>query len=207
MGTPMYVTFLMVKLNPYKKYTRSIAILFMVCSAVKQCIMLTAHAASVWNYRLFFDPNTFRLRDVSTADWNSKPYLVNRLTDRDLWLNVDWTTIVMWFLPPAWVIICAAQVYNTHLQFKIGRYVVRQCDAKGAAQAKEEPKASPTLLQTLPRLRWHLLRLRRLLPPTAFPQMCSSVRFQFGSNASRSLPRHRHKCVELGGTAEQPLPV
>lgn len=104
----------------------------------------------MWNYRLFFDPNTFRLRDVSTAEWNKDPYLINRLTDRDLWLNVDWTTIVMWFLPPAWVIICAAQVYNTHLQFKIGRYVVRQCDADGAKakDAEKAPPLGPVLLQT-----------------------------------------------------------
>merc|ERR1712125_226585 len=67
---PMYTCFLLLKLNPSSSYGKRLSILFMGSSVVKQCIMLTAHFANFWNYRLFFNEETFHLRDISTVEWN-----------------------------------------------------------------------------------------------------------------------------------------
>ena len=83
-------------------------------------MMIAAHVANFWNYRLFFQDETFTLRDISTAEWNDKPYFENRTTSRDLWLDVPWMEILMITLPILWVILAIAQFYNTWRQFKIG---------------------------------------------------------------------------------------
>jgi len=122
-SAPMYTAFLLLKLNPNPaKYGKKLAILFMVASSIKQIIMIIAHIANFWNYRLFFHDDTFFLRDVSTADWNDTPYFDIRKSARDLWLYVPWAEILMVSLPILWVILAIAQVYNTRLQFKIGMY-------------------------------------------------------------------------------------
>jgi len=82
--------------------------------------MLAAHIANIWNYRLFFENDTFKLRDVSTSGWNDKPYFDIRRTSRDLFLNVPWIDILIICLPILWLILASAQFYNTWLQFKIG---------------------------------------------------------------------------------------
>lgn len=117
---PMYTCFLLLKLNPNPSNRRKRAILFMTSTVVKQCIMLAAHIANIWNYRLFFEDDTFKLRDVSTSGWNDKPYFDIRRTSRDVFLNVPWIEILIICLPILWVILASAQFYNTWLQFKIG---------------------------------------------------------------------------------------
>jgi len=141
-SAPMYTAFLLLKLDPKPaKHGKRNAVLFLVSSIVKQCIMLTAHAANFWNYRLFFDEDTFRLRDVSTAGWNDKPYFDIRTTARDLWLNVPWVEILMISLPILWVILALAQFYNTWRQFKIFKFEYQKVydgDGNLVAMKKEE---------------------------------------------------------------------
>ena len=130
-SAPMYTAFLMLKLDPNPaKHGKTLSVIFLASSAVKQCIMPAAHAANFWNYRLFFDPDTFKLRDVSTIEWNDKPYFELRLTSRDYFLNVPWNEILMIILPILWVILAIAQFYNTWLQYKIGMYEYRKVYSK-----------------------------------------------------------------------------
>lgn len=120
-SAPMYTSFLLLKLDPNPaKNGKRLAVLFMISSTIKQCMMIAAHVANFWNYRLFFQDDTFTLRDISTAEWNDKPYFDIRTTSRDLWLDVPWMEILMITLPILWVILAIAQFYNTWRQFKIG---------------------------------------------------------------------------------------
>merc|ERR1712176_1117363 len=141
-SAPMYTAFLMLKLDPSPaKHGKRLSVLFLMSSVTKQAIMLTAHAANFWNYRLFFQEETFRLRDVSTAGWNNKPYFDIRMTARDLWLNVPWIEILMISLPILWVILALAQFYNTWVQFKIFKFEYQKVYNDGgdlAAMKKEE---------------------------------------------------------------------
>jgi len=102
--------------------------------------MITAHVASFWNYRLMFDVSTFHLRDISTADWNRDPYFVERLSNRDMFLNMDWTTLLKWALPIIWVLLFLCQIYNTWTQFRIGLYESRRTDEKNHVKPDTDAK-------------------------------------------------------------------
>lgn len=146
---PMYTCFLLLKLNPNRSKSGMFARLFMTSSVVKQCIMLTAHIANFWNYRLFFNDETFKLRDVSTSDWNDKPYFETRLTYRDLFLNIPWMRILVICLPILWIILAGAQFYNTLLQFKIARYELRKVSGIDIKEFQEDGKRDTSLEESI----------------------------------------------------------
>merc|ERR1712039_917055 len=111
----MYSGFLILKLFTQRRAL--FAKMFMCSSAMKTCIMLTAYVVGWWNYRLFFDPRTFYLRDHSTAEWNSDPYFLERMSWREYLLNVPYSDILKVLLPIIWSFLFISQTYNSWLQF------------------------------------------------------------------------------------------
>jgi len=132
----MYSGFLILKLfTPLYPHRRALfAKMFMCSSALKTCIMLCAYVAGWWNYRLFFDPRTFYLRDRSTAEWNDSPYFLERMSWREYLMNVPYSDILVVILPIIWTFLFISQTYNSWLQFTIGFYELRVAKAEESSR-------------------------------------------------------------------------
>merc|ERR1712226_1611973 len=128
----MYSGFLILKLfTPLWPHRRALFAKFFMCaSALKSCIMLVAYTAGWWNYRLFFNDQTFYLRDHSTAKWNNDPYFVERLSWREYLMHIPYSDVLMVLLPIIWTFLLISQSFNTWLQFTIGFYEIRVARAQ-----------------------------------------------------------------------------
>jgi hypothetical protein len=129
---PVFFFFLLLKLNPDpSKYSnKPLAVIFIILSVIKQLVMIAAHVASILNYRLFFQDETFRL-EKSTEDWNHKPYFESRITKRELLMDLPWLEMLKYVLPFLWIILACVQFYMTKRQLQIGIYEYKKtCDNK-----------------------------------------------------------------------------
>jgi hypothetical protein len=147
-AVPVLFAFAAFKLSIHPGLKRRLAKAVMVSAYLKMGIQLLAHAFSVINYVAIFEEGTFYARSVSASEWSKRAYRAEWPSFRDTLAVTDWESVLVLLLPPVWLALFVAQVYNMRFQIMIARAGtsgVEHSDEKLPVKAARLDGCSPTV--------------------------------------------------------------